>query len=202
MISKELIVDTTVELLRQAVTRLPSDVKKALEDAYEREEDEVPRAQLKAILDNVALAEEGSLPMCQDTGIPIFFVDLGNVEVDNVQEAIVEGVKEGTKVIPLRPNVVHPITRKNPGTNVGEHMPYINCRISDNDHIEIGVMPKGAGSENMSALRMLTRPGHADERRVKAMPTDHPRHGDRRFCRHIDQDGKGIPVAAAGPETP
>lgn len=156
MISKELIVDTTVELLRQAETRLPSDVKKALEDGYNRETDEVPKAQLKAILDNVALAEENSLPMCQDTGIPIFFVDLGNIEVASVQEAIVEGVKEGTKAIPLRPNAVHPITRKNPGTNVGESMPYINCHLSDNDYMEIGVMPKGAGSENMSALRMLT----------------------------------------------
>ncbi|UCD93028.1 MAG: fumarate hydratase [Methanobacteriota archaeon] len=156
MISKEIIKGTTVELLRQAVTRLPADVKKALEDAYNREEDEVPRSQLKAILDNVALAEENSLPMCQDTGVPIFFVNVGNVETGNIQEAIVEGVLEGTEVIPLRPNAVHPITRKNPGNNVGERMPYVNYRFTDNDYLEIGVMPKGAGSENVSGLAMLT----------------------------------------------
>jgi fumarate hydratase subunit alpha len=156
MISREVIVDATVEILRQSVTKLPADVKKALQDAYEREEDEVPRAQLKAILDNVALAEENSLPMCQDTGVPIFFVSVGCVESDDVQEAIIEGVKKGTEVIPLRPNAVHPITRKNPGNNVGAHMPYINCKFSDKEYIEIGVMPKGAGSENMSAVKMLT----------------------------------------------
>ncbi|MFQ5884426.1 MAG: fumarate hydratase, partial [Thermoplasmata archaeon] len=156
MISKELIKGTTVELLRQAVTRLPADVKKALEDAYNREEDEVPRSQLKAILDNVSLAEENSLPMCQDTGVPIFFINVGKVEAEDIQEAIVEGVVEGTEVIPLRPNVVHPITRKNTGNNVGERMPYINYRFTDNNYLEIGVMPKGAGSENVSALGMLT----------------------------------------------
>lgn len=159
MISKELIRGTTVELLRKAVTQLPADVKKALEDAYDSEEDEVPKSQLKVILDNIALAEENSLPMCQDTGIPIFFVNVGKVETENIQEAIVEGVLEGTKVIPLRPNAVHPITRKNPGNNVGERMPYINYRFSDTEYLEIGVMPKGAGSENMSALGMLTSAG-------------------------------------------
>lgn len=159
MISNELIKDTTVELLRFAVTQLPVDVKKALEDAYSIEEDEVPKAQLKAILDNVALAEKDSLPMCQDTGVPIFFVNVGKVETGDIQEAIIEGVKEGTKGIPLRPNAVHPITRKNPGDNVGERMPYMNYRFSDNDYLELGVMPKGAGSENMSALKMLTPAG-------------------------------------------
>lgn len=156
MISNELIRDTTVELLRKAVTQLPADVKKALKDAYSREEDEVPRAQLKAILDNVALAERNTLPMCQDTGIPVFFVNVGRVETEDIQEAIVEGVRQGTERIPLRPNAVHPITRRNPGNNVGERMPYIYYRFSDRNYLELGVMPKGAGSENVSALGMLT----------------------------------------------
>jgi fumarate hydratase subunit alpha len=74
----------------------------------------------------------------------------------DVGKGIVEGVRRATKEVPLRPNAVHPITRKNPGDNVGEKMPYINWKVGDQDFIEITVMTKGAGSENMSALAMLT----------------------------------------------
>ncbi len=147
---------TVVELLRKSVTVLPKDVKMALNKAYETESDDVPKMQLKAILDNIALAEQRSIPMCQDTGIHIFYVTLGDVEVEGIDNAIIEGVKEATKLVPLRPNAVHPLTRENPGSNTGLRMPYINYRLSEGDHIEIGVMPKGAGSENMSALSMLT----------------------------------------------
>jgi fumarate hydratase subunit alpha len=65
-------------------------------------------------------------------------------------------VEKATELIPLRPNAVHPLTRKNPGTNIGERMPYINYKFSKDDYLEITVFPKGAGSENMSALAMLT----------------------------------------------
>lgn len=147
---------TVVELLRKSVTLLPSDVKMALNKAYKTETDDVPKMQLKAILDNIALAEQRSIPMCQDTGIHIFYVTLGDVEVGDIDNAIIEGVKEATKHVPLRPNAVHPLTRENPGDNTGFRMPYINYRLSEVDHLEIGVMPKGAGSENMSALSMLT----------------------------------------------
>ena len=156
LISNELIKNTTIELLRKAVTKLPEDVEEVLKKAYENEEDEVPKMQLKAILDNMKLAEETSTPMCQDTGIHVFYVNVGNVLVKNIEEAIRTGVEEATELIPLRPNAVHPLTRKNSGTNIGEKMPYINYKFSKNDYLEITVFPKGAGSENMSALAMLT----------------------------------------------
>jgi fumarate hydratase subunit alpha len=70
--------------------------------------------------------------------------------------AIREGVVEATRSVPLRPNAVHPLTRKNPGTNIGQLMPYVHCRFSKEDYMEITVMPKGAGAENMNALAMLT----------------------------------------------
>ena len=156
MISNELIKNTTIELLRKAVTKLPEDVEEVLKKAYENEVDEVPKMQLKAILDNMELAEDTCTPMCQDTGIHVFYVNVGNVPVKNIEEAIRTGVEEATELIPLRPNAVHPLTRKNPGTNIGERMPYINYKFSKNDYLEITVFPKGAGSENMSALAMLT----------------------------------------------
>jgi fumarate hydratase subunit alpha len=156
MITDEGITEVSIELLRKAVTVLPKDIVSALKKAYEAETDEVPKMQLKTILDNIELANETGKPMCQDTGIPIFFVNVGKVECGDIESAIRNGVEQATPEVPLRPNAVHPLTRKNPGNNLGAHMPYINYRFSDNDYIELSVMPKGAGSENMSAMKMLT----------------------------------------------
>ncbi|UCE74997.1 MAG: fumarate hydratase [Methanomassiliicoccales archaeon] len=156
MISDDVLKKATVELLKNAVTALPEDINTALKKAYETEEDAIPKMQLKNILDNIELAQTGSLPMCQDTGIHIFYVTFGKDMVISVEDAIRNGLKEATKIIPLRPNAVHPLSRHNPGDNTGLKMPYINYRFSDKDYIEIAVMPKGAGSENMSALAMLT----------------------------------------------
>jgi fumarate hydratase subunit alpha len=153
MISEELIKTVTIELLRRAVIKLPKDVKEALAQAYKNEISSTAKTQLKTILDNIKLAEEVKLPMCQDTGVIIFYVTNSTT---NIEKPLVEGVREATKLVPLRPNTVHPITRKNPGDNIGERMPYINYRFSNDEFMEITVLPKGAGSENMSSLTMLT----------------------------------------------
>ncbi|MHC1584724.1 MAG: fumarate hydratase [Candidatus Syntropharchaeia archaeon] len=155
MIEEKIIKDVAIELLRRAVTQLPKDVKDALRRGYEKEEEEVPRMQLEAILKNIELAEKRRRPICQDTGIPIFYVGIGNVEIGNIEREIIEGVKEATKLIPLRPNVVDPLSRSNSGTNIGRGIPSINYRMIDGNYIEIAVLPKGAGSENVSTLRML-----------------------------------------------
>jgi fumarate hydratase subunit alpha len=156
MVTEADIQNAVVELLRKTVVKLPADVEQAIRKAYAAETDEVPRMQLKAIVDNIELAEKMNTPMCQDTGVTIFYVTLPRDCHANVEKGIVEGVRKATKEVPLRPNAVHPITRKNPGDNVGERMPYINWKFADQDHIEITVMTKGAGSENMSQLAMLT----------------------------------------------
>lgn len=155
MISEETIQATVVELLKRAVTKLPPDIEAALNAAYRKETSEVAKMQFKAILDNIKLAEETTTPMCQDTGVHIFYVNKGTPAAGNIEKAVRAGVKEATEKIPLRPNAVHPLTRKNPGTNLGERMPYINYTVTDTDYLEIHVMPKGAGSENMSKMAML-----------------------------------------------
>jgi fumarate hydratase subunit alpha len=156
MVTETDIQNAVVELLRKTVVKLPADVEKSIRKAYEAETDEVPRMQLKTIIDNIELAGKMNTPMCQDTGVTIFYVTLPRECRVNVEKGIVEGVRRATKEVPLRPNAVHPLTRKNPGDNVGERMPYINWKLADQEHIEITVMTKGAGSENMSALAMLT----------------------------------------------
>ena len=156
MISEKLVKDVTVELLRKTVTRMTDDVVNELKNAMKNETEEVPRMQLKAILDNLELAEKTTTPLCQDTGVTIFYVNLPRCLNVDVEKGIIEGVRTATKEVPLRPNAVHPLTRKNPGDNVGRKMPYVNFKVWDKDYLEITVMTKGAGSENMSQLAMLT----------------------------------------------
>jgi len=149
---------TAVEILRRAVIYLPRDVKEALNSAYENETSEVGRTQLRAILDNIRLGESGKTPICQDTGIILFFVTVGRDfgDFSFVPEALRAAVRTATVDVPLRPNAVHPLTRKNSGDNTGMNMPYINWDIGEGDYIEVTAMPKGAGSENMSSFAMLT----------------------------------------------
>ncbi len=158
MIDETLVKNTVIKLLKDSSTKLPEDVKDALKKAYSLEEGPA-KAQLEAILKNVEMAEELSLPMCQDTGIHIFFVkvgDIGNIEIEKkIREIITEAVREATVSVPLRPNAVHPLSRKNPGDNVGDFMPYVVLTPIDSDFIEITAMPKGAGAENMSKIAML-----------------------------------------------
>jgi hypothetical protein len=112
--------NAVVELLRKTVVKLPKDVEAALRKAYASETDEVPKMQLKAIIDNIDMAIKGNTPMCQDTGVTIFYATVPRDCKVDVGKGIVEGVRKATKEVPLRPNAVHPITRKNPGDNVGE----------------------------------------------------------------------------------
>ena len=163
MLTETMIEDVTVNLLRRAETELPNDIVTALKKAYESESSEIPKTQLKNILDNIQLAKDTKIPMCQDTGIQIFFIWLPINSCDlspfQLTKAITHGVSRATSEIPLRPNTVHPLTRTNAGDNTGLHMPYLNFKSSENEYLEIAVLPKGAGSENMSALKMLT-PAH------------------------------------------
>ncbi len=152
--NEELVEDVVVDLLKTASTSLPNDVLEALKKAEREETSEVARTQLRTILTNVERAERLGLPMCQDTGLPVFFIT-GRC-VPRLEEAIRRGVSRATSEIPLRPNAVQPLTRSNPGDNLGRGMPYIHFEQTDADYTEITVTPKGAGSENMSAIAMLT----------------------------------------------
>jgi fumarate hydratase subunit alpha len=149
--------NVAVKLLQLAVTELPQDVKDALRRAYREEDNDVGKAQLKAILDNVELAEKTCAPMCQDTGVVTFYVKAGSKVdgLDQIEEALREATAKATREVPLRPNAVHPFTQKNTGDNTGKHIPYIHWEIVPGDTLEITALPKGGGSENVSALGML-----------------------------------------------
>jgi fumarate hydratase subunit alpha len=151
------VIEATVRALMQAETRLPSWVMQRIEEAASLETNPLARSHLQFMLENVRLAEEGSLPICQDTGLPIFHVQMGRDRVldFSLQDAIAEGVRIATSTIPLRPNTVDPITRKNRGDNTGPGMPDIILDHVDGRSLKITAYPKGAGSENMSLVGML-----------------------------------------------
>ena len=131
MITQEQIANAVCEIYKEAAIILPTDVKNALKNAYDVEESDIAKLNIKSILDNIDIAEEKGIPMCQDTGLPIIFVKLGKVEVENLQEGIIEGVKKATQTVPLRTNVVDPLTRKNTGNNIGKSIPQITVELSD-----------------------------------------------------------------------
>nr|WP_319374951.1 fumarate hydratase [uncultured Methanobacterium sp.] len=162
MIYQSQVEELICRLYQEAAIKLPLDVKKALKDAYDLEEDETALLNLEAILENINIAEEKNLPLCQDTGLPIIFVKLGKVQVENLKEGIINGVKKATQEVPLRPNVVDPLTRKNSGNNIGRFIPQIDIELVDTDQLEITIFPKGFGSENNNALKMAL-PGEGEE---------------------------------------
>lgn len=149
-----MIKDAVYELYKKAAIVLGNDVKKALEDALKVEDNELARLNIESILKNIKLAEEKQIPMCQDTGLPVVFVKLGNVEVENLRAGIEEGIEKATKEIPIRPNIVDPITRENTNINVGDYIPPIDIELIDEDYLEITILPKGFGSENNNAMKM------------------------------------------------
>jgi len=152
-----LIENVVVNLLRLAVTELPADVKAALKKAYDKERSVTGKIQLKAILDNIRLAEERGIPLCQDTGLISFYLKAGSEfkGLDRVEKALRRAVIRATHEIPLRPNTIDPFTQKNTGNNLGRYVPYIHWEITGGDFLEITAFPKGGGAENMCTLKML-----------------------------------------------
>jgi fumarate hydratase subunit alpha len=155
---KKVIEDTAFNLLKLAVVRLPSDIKDALNRAYKEETSEAGRVQLQAILKDIELAEKEDTPLCQDTGIIIFYVKAGAKakDLDAIETALQNATRRATKEIPLRPNAVDPFTQKNSGDNTGRYIPYINWEITNSDYVEITAFPKGGGSENVCTIGMIT----------------------------------------------
>lgn len=155
VITQEEISSLVARLCIQANTSLPADIRAALDKAREEEPWPLARTTLGLLQDNLTLAGEKCLPICQDTGMACVFVELGQqVALDgNLEEAIHEGVRRGYDQGYLRKSVVgDPLNRVNTGDNTPA---FITTHLVPGDTLTITVAPKGAGSENMSRLAML-----------------------------------------------
>ena len=157
METAKIVENVAFNILKQAVIYLPEDVKQALKKAYAEETSETGKTQLKAILDNIELAEKYQAPVCQDTGTIIFYVKAGAKakDLDKIEEALINATRRATKEVPLRPNSVDPFTQKNSGDNTGRYIPFLHWEIVPGDSLELTVMTKGGGSENVCVTGML-----------------------------------------------
>ncbi len=146
------------DLYIRALKVLPPDIKEGLSRLERRESGSTARSVLGTMVRNIAVAEETDNLLCQDTGIPIYNVQIGRgVEVDGyaMQEAIRRGCARATREYPLRSSVVHPLTRKNEHTSCGIGVPVIHVDyVATPGVFRIEMVPKGSGSENGSFLRM------------------------------------------------
>jgi len=148
------IIEGVAELLRVVETQIPSDVLQALEKAYATEESSFAKSQFDAILRNIKVAKEKSIPMCQDTGLIGFYIKLGDEFPirSELKNLIIRAVKQATEKVPLRPNTIDPWTHKNPGDNTGNHIPIIHVELVPGNKLEITAMPKGGGSSYVASF--------------------------------------------------
>jgi fumarate hydratase subunit alpha len=151
--------DATFQAYREAVIYLPPDVLRVIRKAAASETNPVARGEFANILKNIAEAERLGVPLCQDTGVPVVYLTIPpDVSLTRgLCEGVAEGVRRATREIPLRPNVVDPLSRHNTGDNTGQGMPAIHIQLGDK--FTVTVLPKGAGAENVSAITMLL-PSH------------------------------------------
>jgi fumarate hydratase subunit alpha len=147
--------DATFEAYKSAVIRLPQDVVQVIRKSALAETNPVARGEFANILKNIVTAEQLGVPMCQDTGVPVVYLTLppDTPFTHHLYDAVADGVRRATKEVPLRPNIVDPLTRHNTNDNTGSGMPAIH--VKPGKKLTVTVLPKGAGAENMSRIAMF-----------------------------------------------
>jgi len=155
-INVKLMTEKVRDLCIKANTDLGEDVLQAFDRAMKTEESPLGIELFKELKENARIAKEESVPLCQDTGFAVVFLELGqdvHLVGGNLNEAIEEGVRQGYRDGYLRKSICHPFTRANTGDNTPA---IIHTEVVPGDKIRMIVAPKGGGSENMSRVVMLT----------------------------------------------
>lgn len=156
IIKSQDITNAVKKMCISANCHLNKDIRNALENGVINEESMVGKGVLENLLKNADIASEREMPICQDTGMAVFFIEIGNdvhVEGENITKAINNGVSQGYTEGYLRKSVVKdPLRRVNTKDNTPA---VIHYDMVDGDKIKITFAPKGFGSENKSALKML-----------------------------------------------
>lgn len=150
------IIEKVAEMCKLANYNLGDDMLRAFDKAVKEEVSETGKDVLNQLIENASIATTERVPMCQDTGVVVFIVELGqdcHITGGNLYDAINEGVRRGYKDGYLRSSIVgHPLERKNTGDNTPA---VIHLELAPGDELKIHMTAKGGGSENMSTLKML-----------------------------------------------
>ncbi len=155
----QVVEEAAKELYIRALCDLPPDVREALKRASEKETNPTAQEVFKAIFKTIKVADENKTLICQDTGLPIYMVKIGSEFPWNgykIKTRLNEGAKRATLEFPFRGSSTHTLTRINPQTSVGEGLPVVHYDfIEDADYLDVLMVPKGSGSENMSKMKMF-----------------------------------------------
>ena len=153
------LVEVSAALYKKALTDLPPDVRSAVRRTQDAEVEVGARRRLEVMVEAISVSDESGIIVCQDTGICVFFVRIGTRAAVNgarLVEALRAGVARATGRHHLRSSIVHPLTRENRQDNTGVGIPDVHVEFDDGgDEVEILIVPKGSGSENMSFMKML-----------------------------------------------
>jgi len=155
-INTKRVIATVRKLFIEANTTLGADMVSALRCALQQEESPIGKQVMEKILQNADIACREAMPICQDTGLAVLFVEMGqdvHIVGGYLQEAIDEGVRQAYAEGYLRKSLCDPLTRANTQDNTPA---VIHMDIAPGNQLRIIAMPKGGGSENMSAAKMLT----------------------------------------------
>ncbi|MFO7979936.1 MAG: fumarate hydratase [Candidatus Aminicenantes bacterium] len=152
--------DKVKDIVQKANFELQDDVMKVIEEMEKKEESPAGKAVFEQIKQNARIAKDEKLGLCQDTGLAVFFVEMGedvrfnrDDGLESLRHAITQGTKQGYEEGYLRKSVVaDPIRRKNTGDNTPA---YIHWELDKGDHFKIQFVAKGGGAENMSQVRMF-----------------------------------------------
>ncbi len=155
-IAAEKITGTIRRLCMEANTVLEDDVVEAFKNAYEKEESPVGKDIFRQLLENAKIAKEEGVPLCQDTGMIVVFIEMGqdvHIVGGDFNQAINEGVRQGYRDGYLRASSLDPLVRKNFGDNTPA---IVHVEIVPGENFKLTVIPKGFGGENMSRVAMMT----------------------------------------------
>lgn len=151
---------------RRALYSIPADTVGALESAFAKETNAIAKECFRVVLENIRLAKDKKMTICQDTGLPQFFVKYGsNFQMDgDFEEAVRKGIVNLSKSFPLLPFAVHPLTRQNTMNNVGRGVPIFHYSLLPNaDYLELTAVIGPAQPQSFSALKMFPPTAPIDE---------------------------------------
>lgn len=154
-IKAEEVINAVAKMCIDANRYLPEDVRKRFDECAAAEDSPAAKEVFRQLKENYELAEKSGLPLCQDTGLAVYFVEMGEdlkIEGMNIKDAITEGTRKGYEEGFLRKSACDPLTRKNTGDNTPA---VIHMDVVPGDKLKITFMAKGGGSENMSRVTML-----------------------------------------------
>ncbi len=162
--------DGIVELYKKAATSIPSDIEESIISQLKNETSQIAVNTLNIILENIRIARAEKKPVCQDTGVPYFYVKVPKcLGQQRIKDIIIDATRIATEKIPLRPNSVDIIFDKNTGDNTGLDFPLIHMEEIEDGNLEIALILKGGGSENIGITYRLPDESIGAERNLEGV---------------------------------